>query len=139
MISCVAVLGGDDSLIFIHKAMQETTPLEMDILVYTALEAFKSKSSSRIQTRRGAQFFGIQIQSERFVAWGYRPGLRYKVIVLTNAPAQPGQPPESPSNAFFERLRAILFDGLCNPFYQPFSPLLDQKTKDAIEALCRQE
>ena len=128
-ISCVAVVGPDDSLLFICKFPSDTSDLEMDSIVFCSLDFFTT--DKRISKKE--RFIGqLQLQDPKYCVWGYKATFGYKIIILTN---QIPNPPESTIKGICEKIKEAMFSQFTNPFYRPFSPITTTNFVDKVNEI----
>lgn len=121
-VACVAIIGPDDNPILIRKYCHESQEMELDALLFCALDYFvpqaKAKERGKDKDRKNDdRFLGNINTSDRYQTWGYKAALRYKIIVVT---VHLNSVQDGPIKQLCERLSDALFDAIMDPFYQPF-------------------
>lgn len=116
-IVCAAITGPDDSLLFIDKYAPDQTELEMDSVIFVSLDYFTTTGKAS----KKEKFYGqLQIPDQKYSVWGYRTNFGYKIIILTNFIQNTN---DSIIRNICDKIRDAMFLQICNPFYQPFSPI----------------
>ena len=116
-ISCVSIIGPDDSLLFIRKYPVDSYNFEIDSIVFCSLDYISQDK----RTSKKERFIGqLQMPDQKYNVWGYKTALGYKIIILTNPIPNPS---ESTIKSISEKIKDVLFVQFTNPFYKPFSPI----------------
>lgn len=128
-ISCVAVVGPDDALLYIAKYSNEESDLEMDSVVFCSLDYFTQEK----RNSKKEKFVGqLQMQDPKYLVWGYKVTYGYKIIILSN---QIPNPAEATIKGICEKVRELMFEQFTNPFYKPFSPIVSNQFNSKVKEI----
>ena len=132
-IACVSIMSPDNNPIFIQKYGNEIEELEMDSLIFCSLDFFETKVGHKSTSKNDSYLGNIQ-NSDQFQVWGFKPGLNYKIIILTYHTQ--AIIPYQTMISTFKKIQDLLFNAFMNPFYVPFS-LLDSNSrfKDMVQTI----
>lgn len=127
-ISCIAVVGPDESLLLICKDESASDDLELDSLVFCSLDYFSQSRSGRnaLQNIGRNEKFANICNKENYMVFGYRAPLSYKIVIVIPFVQNPN---EAAIRSICERTKDVLFDAISDPFYAPFSPIFGLKNR----------
>jgi hypothetical protein len=131
-VGCIAVIGPDNSPLLVHKAIPEKQDFEFDTLLFCSLDCFENQTQTRRPPNRNPDRFLGTIQSaERFLIWGYKAVMGYRILVLTSIM----QNQESVVRGICEKVKDVLLETVLDPFYAPFSIIESAIAKEKIASL----
>lgn len=132
-ISCISIIGPDESLLCIYKNSKDQNDLELDGIVFCSLDYFPQNKSGRNALPnfgRNEKFANIY-NKDNYMAFGYKAPLSYKIIIVIPFVQNPN---EASLKSICERVKDVLFDAISDPFYSPFSPIHNLKNRIAAIA-----
>ena len=133
IISCISIIGPDDSLLFIEKNNPQIFDITLDSLVFCSLDFFPPKTQ---KANKNDRMLSLQCNDSKYLIWGYRSNLNYKIILVGSFTQNP---PESFIKNTFITINNLLFDTLANPFYSFFSPITSKNFRENIKEICSKQ
>ena len=130
----IAIIGPDNNPIYTQKYCSEKQKLEMDTILFCSLDYFDQQVSKKTVMKSNDSFLGCIQTTDRFQIWGYKTGLKYKIIVLTSHIASLS---DNFMQSFCDQIKDALFNAIMDPFYTPFSVLDSPRFQERIQALIK--
>jgi hypothetical protein len=131
-VACIAIIGPDNAPLLIHKSIPERQDFEFDTLLFCSLDYFDNQTQTRRPpTRFPDRFLGTIQTAERFLIWGYKAPMGYRIIVLTSIV----QNQDSVVKGICEKVKDVLLEAVLDPFYAPFSIIESPIAKEKIASL----
>nr|CAG4652296.1 EOG090X0HN8 [Triops cancriformis] len=122
MALCVAVIGKENSPLFLHchDANQE---LDFQYAVHTCLDFVEEKvmNSNKSGSDLREPYLGVLYSTEEYKTYGYVTNTRVKFIIVLDASNSTLR--ENDIRMMFRKLHNAYGELLCNPFYIPGDPV----------------
>jgi hypothetical protein len=132
LVGCIAIIGPDNSPLLIHKAVPEKQDFEFDTLLFCSLDYFENQTQTRRPAARpGDRFLGTIQSAERYLIWGYKAVMGYRIIVLTAIM----QNQDTVVRGICEKVKDVLLETILDPFYSPFSIIESAIAKEKVASL----
>ena len=120
MACCVAVIGKDNSPLYIRVSNPETE-LYLHFTVHSSLDVVEERVNSLAKSSVGdirELYLGLLYSSETHRVYGYATNTKVKFVIVLDV-SRVQNVNENELRSMFRRIHSAYADAICNPFYIP--------------------
>ncbi|CAD6238353.1 GSCOCG00008441001-RA-CDS [Cotesia congregata] len=130
MVLCIAVIGKDNSPLYI-KCLSEESEVELHYKVHTSIDIIEEKlnTGNKITATDSRELFlGLLHFTDEHKIFGYATNTKVKFVVVLQTPSTTVR--DNDVRMIFRKLHTAYCNAICNPFYIPGDPI-ESKSFDA--------